>query len=97
MSMFNKLKQIKDLREKAKTMQSALAEELIEAEHKGITIKMDGNQKVHQVSIDESLMNDKTRLESTMTDAINNAVKKVQKAMVSKLQQMGDLDIPGLS
>lgn len=95
--MFNKLKQIKDLRSKAKTIQSALAEELIEVNSKGINIKMDGNQKLHSITVADHLMQDKTRLESAMVDAFNESIKKVQRAMAMKLQKMGDLDIPGLS
>ena len=94
--MFNKLKQIKDLRTKAKEIQSTLGEEVVESDTKGIKITMDGNQKVHSVSIPDDMMQDKTRLEAAMTDAMNDSVKKVQKVMAKKLQSMGDLDLPGL-
>jgi len=95
--MFNKLKQIKDLRTKAKSIQSTLAEEVIENETKGISITMDGNQQVQTIHVNDSLMSDKTRLEAAMVEAMNDTVKKVQKAMAKKLQDMGGLDLPGLS
>lgn len=95
--MFSKLKQIKDLRDKAKMIQSALAEELIEVEHKGVKIQMDGNQNVKLIHIEDALMSDKIRLQTVLADAMNETVKKVQKAMAMKLQKMGTLDIPGLS
>jgi DNA-binding protein YbaB len=95
--MFNKLKQIKDLRDKAKKIQSTLAEEMIEHSSKGITVTMDGNQKVHTIHVSDELLQDKTRLEAAMVDAINETVKKVQKAMAAKLQQSGDFDLPGLN
>jgi len=95
--MFNKLKQIKDLREKAKHIQSTLAQEMVEETHRGITIQMDGNQSVKSIRIEDSLLQDKTSLEANLADAINNTIKKVQKKMAMKLQQMGDLDLPGLS
>ena len=94
--MFSKLKQIKDLRDKAKQIQSALAEEIIDVEHKGIQLQMDGNQNVKFVRIADDLMSDKARLETAMAETINESVKKVQKAMASKLSKMGNLDLPGL-
>ena len=58
---------------------------------------MDGNQKVHEITIDDSLMSNKDKLESALVDSFNETVKKVQKAMAMKLQKMGDIDLPGLS
>lgn len=94
--MFNKLKQIKDLRDQAKKIQSTLADEIIEHSTKGITITMDGNQTVKTIHIEDSLLQDKTKLEASLVDAMNETVKKVQKAMAMKLQQMGDFNLPGL-
>lgn len=95
--MFSKLKQIKDLRNKAKTIQSALAEEIIDVENKGIKLQMDGNQHVKFVQIPDELLSDKTRLETALVDLINDGVKKVQKAMANKLSKMDGLDLPGLT
>jgi DNA-binding protein YbaB len=95
--MFSKLKQIKNLRDKAKEIQSALAEEIVDVEYKGIKMQMDGNQKVKFVQISDEMMADKIRLEAAMVELINEGVKKVQKAMATKLSQMGNLDLPGLS
>jgi DNA-binding protein YbaB len=94
--MFNKLKQIKDLRSQAKKIQSTLSDEMIEHSTKGITITMDGNQNMKTIHISDDLMSDKTRLEAALIDASNETIKKVQKAMAMKLQSMGDLNLPGL-
>ncbi len=58
--MFNKLKQFKDIRSKAKEIQSALANEKIEgsAGWGKVKITMDGNQRVLDVTIDPSLLSD---------------------------------------
>lgn len=95
--MFNKLKQIKDIRDQAKKIQSMLGEEMIEHSTKGVTITMDGNQHVHTVHVSDELLTDKTRMEAALVDAMNETVKKVQKAMAMKLQKSGDFDFPGLS
>lgn len=96
--MFNKLKQIKELRDKAKVIQGALAQEVIDVSYKGVTIQMDGNQQVKFVRItDDALLTDKERLQTVLADAMNESIKKVQKAMAMKLSKMGDLGLPGLS
>lgn len=96
--MFNKLKQIKELRDKAKVIQGALAQEVIDVSYKGVTLQMDGNQQVKFVRItDDALLADKERLQTVLADAMNESIKKVQKAMAMKLSKMGDLGLPGLS
>ncbi|MEI6378706.1 MAG: YbaB/EbfC family nucleoid-associated protein [Candidatus Falkowbacteria bacterium] len=92
MSMFNKLKQIKDLRGQAKTMQNALAEVIITEEHHGVSITMNGNMEVQKITIADSA---KEHLEENIKQAINNTIKKAQMAMAKKMQEMGNM--PGLS
>ena len=89
--MFNKLKQFKDLRSQAKTMQNALADESVTVEKGGISIKMDGNMKVINVKITEE--KSKEKLEESIKDSVNSAIKKTQRLMAEKMQKMGG--IPG--
>ncbi|MBU0614107.1 YbaB/EbfC family nucleoid-associated protein [Patescibacteria group bacterium] len=90
--MFNKLKQIKDLRSQAKTMQSALAEIVIVGKALGgkVMITIDGNQKVQGVKIDEEL--ERSKIEEGVKDALNDATKQLQKEMAAKMKDMGGLD-----
>ncbi len=90
--MFNKLKHLKDLRSQAKTMQNALAEESVEVEKGGVTIMMDGNMKITSVKVREGLAG--SSLESAIENAVNEAIKKTQRVMAKKMQEMGGL--PGL-
>ena len=93
--MFSKLKQFKDIRDKAKAIQSALAQERVEGSSGWGKLKVvvDGNQRVVSVSIDPELMTDKTKLEGLVREGVNDAVEKVQKLMASKLKDMGGLDL----
>lgn len=91
--MFNKLKQFKDLRSQAKTMQSALSEEKITVEKNGISLTINGNFEITDFSIKEVLAKEKQ--EKIIKDIFNEAVKKVQKVMARKMQEMGGLS--GLS
>lgn len=91
--MFNKLKQIKDLRSQAKTMQSVLANESASAERNGIKITMDGNMSVTALSIAPEMTRE--QIEQNMPKVINDVIKNVQKIMARKMQEMGG--IPGLN
>lgn len=92
--MFNKLKQIKDLRSQAKTMQNMLAGESVTVDKNGITLTMNGNLEVTNVKVTETLSPEK--LADTIKDLVNDAVKKTQKIMAQKMQEMGGLGNFGL-
>ena len=92
--MFNKLKQFKDLRSQAKTMQSALAEESVTIEKKGIKIIMNGNMEITELTIPEELK--KEEVSKYMKEAVNDSIKKVQKLMATKMQEMGGLSGLGM-
>jgi DNA-binding YbaB/EbfC family protein len=93
--MFNKLKQFKDIRDRAKVIQDALANEKVEgsAAWGKLKVQMDGNQKVFDVSIDPSLLTDAKALGNHVKDAVNDAVTKVQKTMATKLKDLGGADL----
>ncbi len=91
--MFNKLKQFRDLRSQAKTMQSALAEEKISEEKNGVKVLLNGNLEIMEINLNASLsLNEQA---DTLKSCLNNAIKKTQKIMAKKMQEMGGL--PGLS
>ena len=90
--MFNKIKVIKDLRTQAKKMQNALSEIIEIGEASGVQIALDGNQEVQRVEIPDELLGNKEKLERAVKDAFNNGLKKIQKEMAKKMQEMGGLD-----
>jgi len=98
-NMFNKLKQFKDLRDQAKQMQNALSTE--SAEGSGawgkVKITMNGNMEITKIDIDDELMGNKEKLASAIKDAHKEAMKRVQKIMAKKMQDMGGLSgFPGM-
>jgi nucleoid-associated protein EbfC len=99
--MFNKLKQVKDLRDKAKQMQAMLAEEKVEgsAAWGKVKIQMNGNQQVLGVEINPELLKEteQVKLQSALAEAFNDATKKAQRRMVEKMKASGDLNLPGLT
>ncbi len=90
--MFNKLKQFKDLRDKAKTMQSALAQETVVNEKNGVKISLNGNLEITEVKVNPELS--QSALEDALKSCFNESIKKAQKIMAKKMQEMGGL--PGL-
>jgi len=88
--MFNKLKQFKDLRNKAKTLQNALALESVEYEKHGVKAVMNGNMEITQLIIGQGAAQDK--LPGLLTEVINETIKRAQKIMAKKVQEMGGLE-----
>jgi DNA-binding YbaB/EbfC family protein len=103
--MFNKLKQFKQARDKAKDMKSELEEEEITVSKGGLTggnveITINGNMDIVDIDIDEDLLDpsNKSSLEKYIKKAHEKATKKMQKKMAKKMKDMGGMpDIPGLS
>ena len=93
--MFNKLKQFKDIREKAKTLQAALAHETAEGQSGWGKVKIifDGNQHATSVTIDPALLTDKNNLEKLLKEAINDGINNIQKILANKMKDMGGLDL----
>ena len=96
--MFNKLKQFNDLRKQANTLKNSLAEEIIEVENSAVKIVMDGNQDIKSLDIKSDYLSpDKKKdLEKKIVEGIADAIKKVQKKMAAKMQDMGGFDFPGM-
>ena len=90
--MFNKLKQFKDLRSQAKQLQNTLSQEVINIQKNGVTITINGNLEVQKVEIEDGLS--KEKIEDGVKNGINEGIKKMQKVMAKKMQEMGGL--PGL-
>ena len=98
--MFTKLKQFKDLRNQAKTMQNALSKESVTASSGDVSITLDGNLVMTGISISSDLLSPdkKDKLEAAIKDAHADAIKKIQRIMAVKMKEMGGLpQIPGLS
>jgi len=91
--MFNKLKQFKDLRSQAKTMQTALAQESITEERNGVKLTLNGNMEITELVLNPELSLDGQT--SAIKSCFNDALKRTQRLMAKKLQDMGGF--PGLS
>lgn len=96
--MFSKLKQVKDMRSQAKTMENALAEETVQADVNGkVNIVMDGNQKIVSLDIDSELLtpDNKERLQKDIIEVIERAQAKVKQMLMTKMRS-GEIQMPDM-
>jgi len=91
--MFSKLKQFRDLRSQAKTMQNALATETITEEKNGVKVVLNGNMEVTSLTLNDNLA--KNSQEETLKNCFNDALKRAQRLMAKKMQDMGGF--PGMN
>ena len=95
MPLFSKLKTIRDLRSQAKEMQTILKDVIVEVDHKGSKLAIDGNLEVKTLILNkERALPD---LEQDLKNLMNDGIKKAQRKMAEKLQASGKMNIPGLS
>ena len=96
MSVFSKLKQFKDLREQGKKLQGALSGESITVREAGdkVVLTMDGNLGITGLAIDDEMLNPakKEKLQDAIKSAHAEALKKMQRVMATKMQEMGGMD-----
>lgn len=91
--MFNKLKQFRDLRSQAKTMQDMLAQETITEEKNGVKVVLNGNMEVVSLTLNGELP--KNSQEETLKNCFNDTLKRAQRLMAKKMQEMGGF--PGMN
>jgi len=104
MGIFDKLGQAKDmlsLQRQAKQIQKELHDTLIEAEELDgkIRVVFNGEQKIEEVIIDESLLspNEKRNLEISLKNAIQSAISRSQQIAAEKMKAIaGKLGLPGM-
>lgn len=98
--MFDKMKQLKELRDQAQQIKKVLAEESVSGEggHGKVTIVMDGNQEVLSVDVNPQLLNESSLddLQKYIAEATNDAIKKAQRVMAQKMQGMSGLGMPDM-
>jgi len=91
--MFEKLKQIKDLRSQAKQMQNVLGQEVVTVDKDGITLTMNGNQEVLSLKLNPEIDHEKTA--KILINLFNDAFKEIQKKIAAKMRD-GSIQMPNI-
>ena len=89
--MFNKLKQFKDMRHQASSLQRLLGAETVTIERQGVTLVVDGNQRVVSLTIPPTFQT--AALERLIPELFNDATAKVQQLIARKVQA-GEITLP---
>ena len=91
--MFNKIKQLKDLRDQGKQMKAMLDEVIIIGRGAGgkAMVTVNGSHEVLGVQIDEAL--DREKIADAVKDALNDVNKQLQVELMKKMKEMGGLDM----
>ena len=97
--MFDKVKELMELKKKADQLKKELEATLIEInEARGIKMVMNGAQIVQSIEIDESMLipANKNRIQMDLLKSFNNGVKKSQQAAATKMRNIPGLNLPGM-
>ena len=81
--MFEKLKQIKKL----KDLQSSLSQEKAEGEKNGIKVVINGKMEIEEIELNPELSREEQQ--KYLKECLNETMKKVQMIAAQKMQQMG--------
>jgi len=86
--MFDKLKQMYELKKQADAMKKELEAEVLEIEHGDVKVRVNGTQKI--LNLDYPADSDPSKVK----DAINKAMDEAQKVAAKKMQ--GSMGLEGL-
>lgn len=96
--MFGKAKEQFDFVKKAREIQKKLRDITVEGQSGAVTIVMNGEQKVQDVSInsEEADLERINELERDVKHAMESAIEKSQKVAAEMMKDMGGLGLPGM-
>jgi len=77
--MFDKLKQLKQL----KDLQSAAKKEVAEVEREGVRVVVDGNMEILEIHLNPDI--ETIKQEKLLQDCLNEAMKKIKIALAQKM------------
>ena len=97
--MLDKMKQLMEMQKKVQEVKKQLDNTVFETSSSDglIKVTMNGSQEVKEVFLCEGFeKEEKTRLEQSIKDAYNRAIKQSQKIAAEKMQSAAGLNLPGL-
>lgn len=99
--VFDKFKQLRDLKSKASEVKGELSSVTATEEYKGWSFTMNGNQELINVKIDPDSLdpNETGRVEDIVKTGINKTIKATQKKAAKHMMNSGGLEgmnLPGM-
>ena len=90
MGLFDKLKDVNEMRKQAKQFELVLAQETVtgKSSGEGIKITMDGNQKIKSVEVSEAIAGDKKEVARHIREALEDLFGRHKKMLQQKFGGM---------
>ena len=90
MGIFDKLKDVNEMRKQAKQLEAELGQVTVSGNSSGNKIKltMDGNQNIKSVEVDPSIVGDKSEIGRHIRAALEDLFKQHKKMLQSKFGNM---------
>lgn len=90
MGLFDKLKDVNEMRKQAKQIELILGQEQVTGSSSGSKIKitLDGNQNVKSVEVDDSIVGDRKEIARHIREALEDVNKAHKKMLQSKFGQL---------
>lgn len=84
---FSKAGELMKLQQEAMKVKKELENTIIEAEHQGLVVSVNGEMKIEKVEFEtDELVGDKKGLEEAIMIAVNKGMKKAQEVAGEKMQ-----------
>ncbi len=80
--MFDKLKQLQQLKE----LRDSVSQEKAEVEKKGIRVVINGKMEIEEIQLNPDLSKEEQEL--VLKECLNESMKKIQMLLASKMSQM---------
>lgn len=88
MGFMDQAKDLYKLQKQAKEIKKKLKNIHVESEHEGIALTINGEQHFIEVKIDDSIAQDKIKVEKAFVEAANKAIKKSQEVAAEQMKDM---------
>jgi DNA-binding YbaB/EbfC family protein len=101
MNMQQIMRQAQKMQKQMEELQEQAAAEVLEVSSGGgmVKVKMNGKQEVQAIEIEDEILSDKEALQDLVVAAVNEATRRTQALMQSKMQKLTGglgLNIPGM-
>ncbi|MDR2401626.1 MAG: YbaB/EbfC family nucleoid-associated protein [Deferribacteraceae bacterium] len=101
MNMQQIMRQAQKMQKQMEQLQEEAALEVLEVSSGGgmVKVKMNGKQEVQSIEIEDEILSDKEVLQDLVVAAVNEATRRTQALMHSKMQKLTGglgLNIPGM-
>ena len=95
--MLDKMKELWEMKQKMDEIKKELDAITLESEDNYVRVGISGSQEIKSVSIKADLATaDKAKLEASLAETINRAVKQSQKAAAETMSKLSGFKLPGM-